>query len=61
MELGFSKSYTYFLTPNRKGSIEIGQASIEIDGEVFKTSPKRVEVTEPLVNRIVLNRGKCHC
>ena len=42
----FSKSYSYFLTPNRKGSIEIGQASIEIDGEVYKTSPKRVEVTE---------------
>ena len=42
----FTKSYTYFLTPNRKGNIEIGQASIEIDGEVYKTSPRRVEVTE---------------
>lgn len=42
----FSKSYTYFLSPKRKGELKIGQAIIEIDGEVYKTSPKTVEVTE---------------
>ncbi|MGB2475260.1 MAG: BatD family protein [Flavobacteriaceae bacterium] len=41
----FSKSYTYFITPNRKGALTIGQASIEIEGEIYKTSPKTVEVT----------------
>jgi len=42
----FSKSYTYFLSPKRKGELKIGQAIIEIEGEVYKTSPKTVEVTE---------------
>jgi len=46
----FSKTYTYFLTPNRKGKLTIGQASIQIDGEVYKTSPKQVEVTEAVNN-----------
>lgn len=42
----FSKTYTYFLTPTRKGELTIGQASIVIDGETYKTSPKKVSVTE---------------
>ena len=42
----FSKSYTYFLTPEQKGELTIGQASIEIQGEVYKTSPRKVIVTE---------------
>ena len=46
----FSKSYTYFLTPTRKGKITIGQATIEIEGEVYKTSPVQIEVTQAVNN-----------
>lgn len=46
----FSKSYTYFLTPTKKGTLSIGQASIEIDGEIYKTSPVQVEVTQAVNN-----------
>jgi hypothetical protein len=42
----FSKSYSYFLSPLEKGSITIGQATIEIDGQVFKTLPLKVNVSE---------------
>ncbi|MEL0072831.1 MAG: BatD family protein [Flavobacteriaceae bacterium] len=42
----FSKTYTYFLTPKSKGSLSIGQAQITINGEVYKTSPVEVQVTE---------------
>ncbi len=35
----FSKTYTYFLTPKRKGSVTIGQAEVTIKGEVYKTTP----------------------
>jgi hypothetical protein len=46
----FSKSYSYFLTPTRKGKITIAQASVEIDGEVYKTTPVQVEVTQAVNN-----------
>ncbi len=42
----FSKTYTYFLTPKSKGALSIGQAQITINGEVYKTSPVEVQVTE---------------
>ena len=42
----FSKSYSYFLSPLGKGSLTIGQATIEIDGQVFKTLPLKVNVSE---------------
>ncbi|MGB2341789.1 MAG: BatD family protein [Flavobacteriaceae bacterium] len=42
----FSRSYTYFLNPTRKGALKIGQATINIDGSIYKTSPVEVEVTE---------------
>lgn len=42
----FSKTYSYFLAPQTRGKITIGQASIEIDGQIYKTSPVTVEVTE---------------
>jgi len=42
----FSKSYSYFLSPLEKGSLTIGQATIEIDGQVFKTLPLKVNVSE---------------
>lgn len=42
----FSKTYSFFLSPLKRGKITIGQATIEIDGETYKTSPVEVEVTE---------------
>lgn len=42
----FSKTYSYFLSPQSRGKLTIGQATIEIDGQVYKTSPITVEVTE---------------
>ena len=42
----FSKTYTYFITPKSKGLLRIGQAQITINGEVYKTTPIEVQVTE---------------
>jgi hypothetical protein len=44
----FSKTYTYFLTPKRKGKVTLGQAVIVIKGEVYKTLPIPLEVTSAL-------------
>ncbi len=41
----FSKTYTYFLTPTNKGNLTIGQAEVKINGEIYKTSPIEIEVT----------------
>ena len=41
----FSKSYTYFLAPKKRGVFTIGQSSIEIDGIKYKTSPIKIKVT----------------
>lgn len=40
----YSKTYSYFLSPTAKGTFTIGQASIEIDDEIYKTIPIDVEV-----------------
>lgn len=40
----FSKAYTYILTPTAKGSFTIGQATIEVEGKTYKTSPFKVTV-----------------
>ncbi|MBT7654871.1 MAG: protein BatD [Flavobacteriaceae bacterium] len=40
----FSKTYTYFLTPKRKGKVTLGQTEIAIKGEVYKTLPILLEV-----------------
>ena len=42
----FSKTFTYFLSPQKKGLLRIGQASIEIDGEIYKTIPIEIKVSE---------------
>ena len=42
----FSKTYTYFLTPTQKGALSINQATIDIDGEIYKTTPVKITVTE---------------
>ncbi len=41
----YKKTYSYFLTPKKRGTYTISQASITIKGETYKTSPIRVEVT----------------
>lgn len=41
----FNKTYSYILLPTREGKISIKQASIEIEGEIYKTSPVEVTVT----------------
>ena len=42
----FTKTYSYFLTPIKKGKFTIGQASIEIDGDIYKTLPVQIQVSE---------------
>jgi hypothetical protein len=46
----FSKTYSYFLAPKKTGSIIINQATIEIEGSTYKTSPVTVQITSA-VNR----------
>ncbi len=41
----FSKTYSYFLAPQTRGKITIAQATIEVEGEIYKTLPVEVEVT----------------
>ncbi|MDT0676426.1 BatD family protein [Autumnicola musiva] len=41
----YSKTYTYFLQPESRGKLSIGQAEIEIDDKIYKTSPVDIEVT----------------
>lgn len=41
----FSKTYSYFLSPKKRGNFTIGQATIEIDGQTYKTSPVAINVT----------------
>jgi hypothetical protein len=42
----YSKTYSFFLAPLKKGLITIGQAAIEVDGERYKSLPVEVVVTE---------------
>ena len=41
----FQKSYSYVLMPTQKGALTIRQASIEINGQIYKTSPIKMNVT----------------
>lgn len=41
----YSKTYSYFLAPKKRGTFTIKQATIEIDGETYKTFPITVTVT----------------
>lgn len=42
----FNKAYSYILLPTRKGKITIKQASIEIRGEIYRTNPITITVTD---------------
>jgi hypothetical protein len=41
----FNKSYIYILLPTQKGTLTLKQASIEINGQIYKTSPVKITVT----------------
>jgi hypothetical protein len=41
----YAKTFSYFLEPTRRGQFTIKQATIEIDGQTYKTLPIRIEVT----------------
>ena len=41
----FNKTYSYFLLPTQKGNLVIRQASIDIRGQIYKTSPVKITVT----------------
>ena len=45
-ERSFSKTYSYFLKPLKKGNLKITQASIEIEGEIYKSLPLEVFITD---------------
>ena len=42
----FSKVYSFYLTPLKTGKLIIGQATIEINNQVYKTIPVEIDVTE---------------
>lgn len=41
----FNKSYIYILLPTKKGALTLKQASIEINGHIYKTMPVKINVT----------------
>ena len=41
----YQKTYSYFLAPKKRGKFTIKQATIEIDGEIYKTFPVTISVT----------------
>lgn len=41
----FEKIYSYYLLPNQKGTLVIKQATIEYNGQVYKTAPIKINVT----------------
>ncbi|HTG67416.1 MAG TPA: BatD family protein [Flavobacterium sp.] len=44
----FEKIYSYYLMPLHKGNLVIKQATIEYNGQLYKTSPVRVNVTNAI-------------
>lgn len=41
----YSKTYSYFLAPKSQGKFVINQATIEIDDQIYKTTPLNIVVT----------------
>jgi hypothetical protein len=41
----FEKTYSYYLLPLQKGTLTIKQATIEYNGQIYKTSPIKINVT----------------
>ncbi|WP_010181965.1 BatD family protein [Aquimarina agarilytica] len=46
----YKKTFTYFLTPTKVGTFKIGQASIQVKGERYKTLPIAIQVTSAVEN-----------
>ena len=44
----FEKTYSYYLAPKKQGTFTIYQATIEINGETYKTTPITVTVTKAI-------------
>tara|TARA_R110002126_G_scaffold105889_6_gene240502 strand:- start:2202 stop:3950 length:1749 start_codon:yes stop_codon:yes gene_type:complete len=44
----FEKIYSYYLIPNQKGNLTIKSATIEYNGQVYKTSPVKITVTNAI-------------
>ncbi|HEX8268706.1 MAG TPA: BatD family protein [Flavobacterium sp.] len=44
----FNKIYSYFLMPTQRGNLTIRQAAIEYNGQIYKTTPVKVNVTAPV-------------
>jgi hypothetical protein len=44
----FNKSYSYILLPSQKGNLTIKQASIDINGQIYKTAPVKIVVTSAI-------------
>lgn len=42
----FNKTYSYFLVPTQRGTLNIKAASIEINGQTYRTNPVNVTVTD---------------
>lgn len=42
----FNKTYSYFLVPTQRGTLNIKAASIEINGQTYRTYPVNVTVTD---------------
>ena len=41
----FEKIYSYYLLPQQKGNLVIKQATIEYNGQIYKTNPVKINVT----------------
>jgi len=41
----FEKTYSYYLLPQQKGNLIIRQATIEYNGQIYKTNPIKINVT----------------
>lgn len=44
-KMAYSKTYSFYLQPKKRGNLRIGQAEIIIDDKTYKTSPLTVEIT----------------
>ena len=44
----FNKAYSYYLLPLQKGVLTIKPASIEINGQIYKTNPVKITVTNAI-------------
>lgn len=40
----FKKTYTYFLAPKKRGNFTLSQATININNEIYKTTPVKIQV-----------------